>query len=92
MGFTLTGGSFLQVASEEAHLVLLPAANSVFTKENATLSASSGQATELPTVIAAVVLAVLTAFALYRAQRLADQPYQPRVQRRARACVCAACH
>ena len=27
MGFSLTGGSFLQVASEEAHLVLLPAAN-----------------------------------------------------------------
>jgi hypothetical protein len=69
MGFPLTGGSFLQVASEEAHLVLLPAANSVFTQENAALNASSGQATELWTVIAALVLALITAFALYRAQR-----------------------
>ena len=69
MGFSLTGGSFLQVASEEAHLVLLPAANSVYTQENDALSASSGQATELWTVIAAVVLALVTGFALYRAQR-----------------------
>ena len=69
MGYPLTGGSFLQVASEEAHLVLLPAANTVFTQENAALNAASGQATELPTVIAALVLAVVTAFVLYRAQR-----------------------
>jgi hypothetical protein len=69
MGFPLTGGSFLQVASEQAHLVLLPAANSVYTQENEALSASSDQATELWTVIAALVLAVITAFALYRAQR-----------------------
>jgi hypothetical protein len=69
MGYPLTGGSFLQVASEEAHLKLLPAANAVFTQENAALNAASGQATELPTVIAALVLAVLTAFVLYRAQR-----------------------
>jgi hypothetical protein len=69
MGFPLTGGSFLQVASEEAHLVLLPAANSVYTEENDALNASSGQATELWTVIAALVLALITAIALYRAQR-----------------------
>ena len=69
MGFPLTGGSFLQVASEKAHLVLLPAANSVYTGENAALDASSGQATEPWTVTAAVVLALITAFALYRAQR-----------------------
>ncbi len=69
MGFPLTGGSFLQVASEEAHLVLLPAANSVYTRENDALSASSGQATEPWTVIAALVLALVTAYALYRAQR-----------------------
>ena len=69
MGYPLTGGSFLQVASEEAHLVLLPAANTVFTQENAALNAASGQATELPTVIAALVLALVTAFVLYRAQR-----------------------
>jgi hypothetical protein len=69
MGYTLTGGSFLQVASEEAHLVLLPAASTVFTEENADLNAANGQATELPTEIALLVLAVITAFALYRAQR-----------------------
>jgi len=69
MGYPLTGGSFLQVASEKAHLVLLPAANAVFTQENAALNASSGQATELPTEIGLVVLAVVTGFALFRAQR-----------------------
>jgi hypothetical protein len=69
MGYTLTGGSFLQVASEKAHLVLLPAASAVFTQENAALSASSDEATGLPTMIAAFVLAVVTAIALYRAQR-----------------------
>ena len=65
----LTGGSFLQVASEEAHLVLLPNAKAVFTQENDALTAASGQATDLPTIIAALVLAVLTAVVLYRAQR-----------------------
>ena len=30
LGYPLTGGSFLQVASEEAHLDLLPAAKTVF--------------------------------------------------------------
>jgi hypothetical protein len=68
-GYPLTGGSFLQVASEEAHLVLLPAANQVFTQENDALNAASGQATGLPTMLAAFVLALVTAFALYRAQR-----------------------
>jgi hypothetical protein len=69
MGYPLTGGSFLQVASEEAHLVLLPAAGTVFTQENAALKAASGQATELPTAIAVLVLALITAFTFYRAQR-----------------------
>jgi hypothetical protein len=69
MGYPLTGGSFLQDASGEAHLVLLPAANTVFTQENDALSAASGQATELPTMLAALVLALVTAFVLYRAQR-----------------------
>ena len=69
MGFPLTGGSFVQDASEEAHLVLLPAANTVFTQENDALNAASGQAAELPTVLGALVLALVTAFALYRAQR-----------------------
>ena len=69
MGYPLTGGSFLQVASEEAHLVLLPAASTVFTRENAALDAASGQATGVPTEIALLVLAVVTGFVLYRAQR-----------------------
>jgi hypothetical protein len=69
MGYPLTGGSFLQVASEQAHLVLLPAASTVFDRENAALDAASGQATEWPTMIAALVLATATGFVLFRAQR-----------------------
>lgn len=69
MQFPLTGGSFLQVASEEAHLVLLPAANTVFTQENAALSAASSDASDWITLIAALLLAVITGFVLYRAQR-----------------------
>ena len=69
MGFPLTGGSFLQVASEKAHLVLLPAANTVYTQENAALNASSDQATEPWTVITAIAAALITAYALYRTQR-----------------------
>jgi hypothetical protein len=69
MGYPLTGGSFLQVASEQAHLVLLPAASTVFDQENAALDQASGQATEWPTMIAALVLAAVTGFVLFRAQR-----------------------
>ncbi|HTR93778.1 MAG TPA: hypothetical protein VMI73_18770 [Trebonia sp.] len=69
MGYPLTGGSFLQVASEQAHLVLLPAARTIFDQENAALDAASGQATEWPTMIAALVLAVVTGIAAFRAQR-----------------------
>jgi hypothetical protein len=69
MGYPLTGGSFLQVASEEAHLVLLPAANTVFTRENDAVNAASGQATGLLTILAAFLLALVTAVVLYRAQR-----------------------
>jgi len=69
MGFPLTGGSFLQVASEEAHVVLLPAAHTVYLKENAAVSAASSQATELPTLIAAIAVAVIVAIVLYRVQR-----------------------
>jgi hypothetical protein len=68
-GFPLTGGSFLQVASEEAHLVLLPAAKTAFAQENAALTAASSQATGLPTMVLAMVLAVITGIILYLAQR-----------------------
>jgi hypothetical protein len=69
LGYPLTGGSFLQVASEEAHLVLLPAAKTVFTQENGALAAASSQATGLPLVVIALLLAIITGFVLYRAQR-----------------------
>jgi hypothetical protein len=69
LGYPLTGGSFMQVASEQAHLVLLPAAKAVFTQENTALTAASNQATGLPTVIVALVLALITGITLYRAQR-----------------------
>lgn len=69
LGYPLTGGSFVQVASEEAHLDLLPAAKTVFNTENDVLAAASGQATGLPLVIAALVLAIATGVLLFRAQR-----------------------
>jgi hypothetical protein len=68
-GYPLTGGSFLQVASEEAHLVLLPQAKTVFTQENQALDAASSQATGLPLVVVALLLAIVTGIVLYRAQR-----------------------
>jgi predicted PurR-regulated permease PerM len=69
LGYPLTGGSTLQVASSEAHLTLLPAANTVFTRQNDQLGAANDQATGLPTMIALLVLAVVTGVALFRAQR-----------------------
>ena len=69
LGYPATGGSFLQVASEEAHLDLLPAAKTVFDQRNDALAAASGQATGLPLVIVALVLAIVIGIVLYRAQR-----------------------
>jgi hypothetical protein len=69
LGYPLTGGSFVQVASEEAHLDLLPAAKTVFAQENDVLAAASGQATGLPLIIVALLLAIVTGVVLYRAQR-----------------------
>lgn len=45
-GFPLTGGSLIQDASEEMHLVLLPAANAINASEseNAALTSASAQA------------------------------------------------
>jgi hypothetical protein len=57
------------VASEEAHLDLLPAAKTVFDQRNDALAATSGQATGLPLVIVALVLAIIIGIVLYRAQR-----------------------
>jgi hypothetical protein len=69
LGYPLTGGSFVQVASEEAHLELLPAAKTVFDQENDRLTAASGQATGLPLVVGALLLAIVGGVLLYRAQR-----------------------
>jgi hypothetical protein len=69
LGYPVTGGSFLQVASEEAHLDLLPAAKTVFDQRNDVLAAASGQATGLPLAIVALVVAIIAGIVLYRAQR-----------------------
>ncbi len=69
LGFPLTGGSFMQVASEEMHLTLLPAARAAYAQENARLTADSAAATGLPWVAVAVALALLIAIVLYRTQR-----------------------
>lgn len=69
LGYQLTGGSFMQVASEEMHLTLLPAARSIYAQENARLAADSAQAAGLPWIAVAGVFAVAAGFALYRAQR-----------------------
>jgi hypothetical protein len=63
------GGSFIEVASEEMHLTLLPAARSVYTQENAQLTRASAQATGLPLTIIAIVAGLVTAFFLVRTQR-----------------------
>jgi hypothetical protein len=58
------GGSFIEVASIDAHLTLLPAARIVYQAENATVTSAEGRATSAPVVIIAVVLAVVTAAVL----------------------------
>jgi hypothetical protein len=63
------GGSFLQVASEEMHLVLLPAAREVYAQENAQLTAASAQATGLPLAAVAAVVGLAVLFVLFRTQR-----------------------
>ena len=63
------GASFMQDASEEMHLVLLPAARRVYAQESARLSASSAQATGLPWIVVVLVLAIAIGFVLLRTQR-----------------------
>ena len=63
------GGSFIEVASEEMHLTLLPAARSVYTQENARLTRASAQATGLPLAVIAMVAGLVGAFFLVRTQR-----------------------
>ena len=68
-GFPLTGGSLIQDASQEMHLVLLPAANAIYTTENAALTSASAQATGLPLIVIAVAIAIAIGYVLVRTQR-----------------------
>ena len=63
------GASFIQVASEEIHLKLLPAARAVYAQENSRLTAASAQATGLPLAVATLVAGLALGFFLYRSQR-----------------------
>jgi hypothetical protein len=69
LGYLLTGGSFMQVASEVMHLRLLPAARTIYAQENAGLTADSARATGLPWIAVVVVFAIGIAVVLFRAQR-----------------------
>ena len=69
LGYLLTGGSFMQVASEEMHLTLLPAARAIYVQENAALAAASARATGLPWIVVAVVLAIVLGLVLFGVQR-----------------------
>jgi hypothetical protein len=58
------GGSFIEVASIDAHLTLLPAARTVYQAENSIVKTAEGQATSAPLVITTLVLALVTAAVL----------------------------
>ena len=62
------GASFIQVASEEMHLRLLPAARAVYAQENARLTAASTQATGLPLAVVTLAAGLALGFFLYRSQ------------------------
>jgi len=69
LGYQLTGGSFMQVASEQMHLTLLPAARSVYAQTNASLAARSAQATGAPWIVVTLVVSAAVWILLYSAQR-----------------------
>lgn len=69
LGFLLTGGSFIENASEEMHLVLLPAANDIYSQENAALTSASGEATGLPLIAICLLVAIAVGYILLRSQR-----------------------
>jgi hypothetical protein len=58
------GGSFIEVASIDAHLTLLPAARTIYQAENAAVQSAERQATSAPLVLATIALAVVTAAVL----------------------------
>jgi hypothetical protein len=63
------GGSFIQVASEEMHVTMLPAARSVYAQENAQLMRASAQATGLPLAVFTLVAGLIVFVLLFRTQR-----------------------
>src|SRR5580704_4550833 len=63
------GGSFIQVASEEMHVTMLPAARSVYAQENAQLMRASAQATGLPLAVITLVAGLVVLVLLFRTQR-----------------------
>lgn len=63
------GGSFIQVASEEMHVTMLPAARSVYAQENAQLIRASAQATGLPLAVITLVAGLVVLALLFRTQR-----------------------
>jgi hypothetical protein len=63
------GDSAMEVASEEAHLGLLPDARLIYNQEIAAVDASRNQATSLPTIAAAIVIGLAALVMLLWAQR-----------------------
>ena len=63
------GGSFIQVASEEMHVTMLPAARSVYAQENAQLMRASAEATGLPLAVITLVAGLVVFLLLFRTQR-----------------------
>ncbi len=75
------GGSFMQAASEEMHLVLLPAASAVYYWENTQLTAASSQATGLPLTVITIAAGLLAGLAGFRAQRWLSGRTRRRINR-----------
>ena len=69
LGYIPTGDSFMEVASEDAHLTLLPSAQDIYRIENGAVTGSKGRATSLPTLLITLVVAIVTLYALVRTQR-----------------------
>jgi hypothetical protein len=63
------GAAYLREASALMRGTLLPAARDLYTKENARLATANGQATGLPLIALAIVVALAIGYVLYRAQR-----------------------
>lgn len=69
LGYIPTGDSFMEVASEDAHLTLLPSAQDIYRIENGAVTGSKGQATSLATLLITLVVAIVALYALVRTQR-----------------------